>query len=158
MLDIKLINAVEEARILGIFKAFCENNDSVELKARIRNILAISKNPINTIKEIIKREQKILLNELESKRVYELILAFLNKKSFRSSIDKETKASMLITQKHKCAICDCNIDTNYHLDHIVPFKYVGDNLENNLQLLCQKCNEAKKDSLDYQIKYLLKLI
>lgn len=158
MLNTELIKTVDNARILGLFKTFCENNANAEAQRRIRNILAKSKDDKNTVKEIIKREQKVILSDFESERMLVLVNAFLKKKSFRTSIKKELKERLLIIQNYKCAICNCDIDISSHADHIVPFKYVGDYLEDNWQLLCKHCNEAKNDSLDYQIKYLLKLL
>ena len=158
MLDTMLLDAVSTARILGLFKTFCEANIEHENQRKIRNILSMSKNKHQTIKEIFKREQKVELSDAESNRMLELITAFLNKTSFRTPIDRQLKEKILHEQKNKCAICNCEIDIRAHADHIVPFKYVGDCLENNWQLLCEHCNEAKNDSLDYQIKYLLKLL
>lgn len=157
MLDTILLSAVDNARILGIFKTFCEaNNSSTSLK-RLRNILSLSKNKPNTIKEIIKRELKVELTDYEALRMCDLITAFLNKSNFRKTIEDSLKNKLLIDQNSKCAICGCDINIRAHADHIVPFKYVGDCLENNWQLLCEHCNEAKNASLDYQIRYLLKL-
>lgn len=68
------------------------------------------------------------------------------------------KNSLLITQNHKCAICNIMINESAPADHIVPFKYVGDELSDNIQMLCKKCNEKKSDSIDYQIRFLLKLV
>ncbi|MBQ6135607.1 MAG: HNH endonuclease [Bacilli bacterium] len=158
MLDTMLLDAVDTARLLGLFKTFCENNAGHESQRKIRNILSMSKNKQNTIIEIFRREQKIELNDVESERMLELVKAFLNKTSYRTPIDREVKERLLNEQKQKCAICNCEIDIRAHADHIVPFKYVGDCLEDNWQLLCEHCNEAKNDSLDYQIKYLLKLL
>lgn len=158
MIDTILLDAVDNARLLGLFKTFCESNMDTESRRRIRNILSLSKNQNYTIKEIIRREQKTELTDMESKRMLELIIAFLNKTSFRTPIEKDLKEKLLISQNFKCAICNCDINIKAHADHIVPFKYVGDSLKNNWQLLCEHCNGAKSDSLDYQIKFLLKLL
>ena len=157
MLDTNLINEFYNIRILGIFKTFCEANDNSRNRKRLRNIMTLSQNKTNTIKEIFKREYRIELNESEALRMNDLIKAFLNKSNYRKSITNSLKTKLLENQKRKCAICSCNIDIRAHADHIVPFKYVGDCLENNWQLLCKHCNEAKNDSLDYQIRHLLRL-
>lgn len=158
MLGDELLNAINEARLLGIFKNFYDNNNDYQEKKKIRNVLALSKNKKYTIIEIIKREQKVELKDIEAERMLQYIIAFLNKKDFRISIDEKRKNRLLKKQHYKCAICSCDISEKSHTDHIVPFKYVGDCLENNLQMLCKHCNEAKNDSLDYQIRFLLKLI
>lgn len=158
MIDIVLSEEIENVKVLGIFKTFCKTHEKQDDIKRIRNILSLSKNKEKTVVELIKREQNVELNKSESLRMLELIKAFINKSSYRKPIEPLLKEKLLKQQECKCAICKTNIDINAHSDHIVPFKYVGDCLENNWQLLCQRCNEAKNDSLDYQIRYILKLL
>ena len=138
MIETELFNAVADARVLGIFKTFCENITSSESKRRLKNILSLSSKKEKTIGEIILREQKVELSNSESIRMLELINAFLNKNSFRKPIEKELKKKLLVAQDCRCAICKEYIDISSHADHIVPFKYVGDCLKDNWQLLCQQ--------------------
>ena len=49
-------------------------------------------------------------------------------------------------------ICGCELGDNWskiHVDHVVPWELVGDELENNFQDLCEKCNEEKNASTNY---------
>lgn len=52
-------------------------------------------------------------------------------------------------QKHKCPFCQrSGIETEYefnemHGDHIIPWSQGGRTIEENLQMLCQKCNNTK---------------
>ena len=153
-----LLNTLEEVRILGIFKGLYESYSPIDKKKRLRNILALSSDNFFTIHEIVRREQKIELNQNELERLNDLIIAFLNKTSYRTYLPEEDKIKLLSIQDNKCAICGCDISLNHQADHIVPFKYVGDSLKNNWQMLCPHCNEKKKDSLDYQLRILLKVI
>lgn len=153
----ELNNALEESVVLGLFKAFCENNNSVDKLKRLRNIYARTLNPVKTTKQLIVNELNEELSDDYADRMTELIEAFLNKKSYRESISSDLKKKLLTKQKNKCAICGTIIDIHSHADHIVPFKYVGDELKDNLQMLCSDCNLEKNASIDYQIKYLLKL-
>ena len=153
-----ILNAIDEARILGIFKKFCETNSSSDSKLKLRNIYASSNDKITTTIKLIGHEQNLNLSYDTASRLYELITAFLKKSNFRKPLSNDEKIELLSKQKRKCAICGCDLQSTYHADHIVPFKYVGDELENNWQLLCSYCNERKSDSIDYQIKYLLNLI
>ena len=52
---------------------------------------------------------------------------------------------LLAVQKGKCAECRKGIKGGYHVDHIVPLIKGGTNWPNNLQLLCQRCNNKKYD-------------
>lgn len=156
--SIELKDAIDTARLLGIFKDICMNNLDVASKSRLRNILYNSSNKVEMIKKMVANNYNETLDDMDCKKLIELIEAFLNKMSFRKIIHKSVKEDLLLKQENKCAICNCDIDITAHADHIVPFKYVGDELENNLQMLCRDCNEKKKTSLDYQIRYLLKLL
>ena len=52
-------------------------------------------------------------------------------------------------QQHKCPCCQKNgIDTEYAFeemegDHIIPWSKGGRTVEDNLQMLCKKCNNDK---------------
>ena len=130
-----LLDSIEEAKILGIFKNVCNDYSNSVEKNKLRNILAVSPDKYNTIKQIMIRKYSVDMNDQQIERMLELIRAFLKKSDYRK-----------------------NIDISSHADHIVPFKYVGDELDDNLQMLCGTCNEKKSDSIDYQIRYLLKLV
>ena len=55
-------------------------------------------------------------------------------------------------QEHKCPLCQKDgIETEYTFDemqgdHIIPWSKGGKTIETNLQMLCQKCNNTKRDS------------
>ena len=55
------------------------------------------------------------------------------------------------SQGHKCPLCVANgIYTEYAFedmegDHIIPWSKGGHTTDNNLQMLCKKCNAAKSD-------------
>jgi len=44
-----------------------------------------------------------------------------------------------------------------HVDHIIPWKLVGDELEDNYQDLCDTCNECKSAHTDYIFKSMINL-
>lgn len=74
------------------------------------------------------------------------IRAFCKKKSTRATISLEIKRQLLDHQNHKCALCGNDITLlNMHVDHIIPWDYVGDELEDNLQGLCSDCNQHKSN-------------
>ena len=152
------LGVLEEADVLIMFKAFCEKNSTTADLQRWRNIFYRTSNPLMAISAMINRDFDSALSDNETKRLYELITAYLRKSNYRKSIDESVKKPLLIKQGFKCSICDIPIDIHAHADHIVPFTYVGDELEDNLQMLCSDCNLKKNADLFYQIKYLRGLV
>ena len=72
----------------------------------------------------------------------------------RKPIDKNQRASLLKKTKNRCACCGCDIeDDSCHIDHIIPFSWVGDQLYSNYQPLCDDCNWMKSDDPLFMIKY-----
>lgn len=84
------------------------------------------------------------------------LLAFYRKKDTRIIHPPKVREELLHQQHCRCAICDCTITADDELDHIIPWKYVGDELANNLQLLCFNCNRSKKASPLFQLRMLLR--
>lgn len=46
-------------------------------------------------------------------------------------------------QNGRCAYCRIKVGKKYHVDHIVAVSKGGSNGRNNLQILCQPCNQTK---------------
>ena len=156
--DQKIKITIQEVLLLSLFKSFCEKNEDKKAKQRLRNIYSRSPNPLATTKNLILNDLKEDISDDETQKLYPMIIAFLNKKSYRNTIPDFIKTSLLKKQNYKCAICGKIIDIHAHADHTVPFKYVGDELENNYQMLCTNCNLKKNASIDFQIRFLLKTV
>ena len=156
--DERIKNCIQEVLLLSLFKSFCEKNEAKESKQRLRNIYSRSQNHLETTKNLIINELQEELADDDAKKLYPMIIAFLNKSSHRKSIPDSVKLSLLKKQNNRCAICGKEIDIHAHADHSVPFKYVGDELENNYQMLCTSCNLKKNASIDFQIRFLLKSV
>lgn len=59
-------------------------------------------------------------------------------------LSKDITVKLLLFQKGRCRICKIKlVGVKYHLDHIVPIAKGGLNVDGNIQLLCQKCNQSK---------------
>lgn len=59
---------------------------------------------------------------------------------------------LLVSQKNKCVCCKTNLSkVEYHLDHIMPLSLGGENVDNNVQILCKSCNLSKhaKHPIDF---------
>jgi 5-methylcytosine-specific restriction endonuclease McrA len=46
-------------------------------------------------------------------------------------------------QRGKCAYCRVNLGKKYHVDHVHALSRGGSNTRDNLQVLCQPCNQTK---------------
>ena len=72
--------------------------------------------------------------------------AAMEKRDRRKPITEDIKKDLLKKQNGKCQICKCPIDmTNLHVDHIIPWDFVGDELHDNFQGLCTDCNLGKSN-------------
>jgi 5-methylcytosine-specific restriction endonuclease McrA len=55
---------------------------------------------------------------------------------------------LLEKQNYKCGIClACLHEKGYHADHVMPISKGGSNWIENIEMLCPKCNLAKRDKL-----------
>lgn len=55
-------------------------------------------------------------------------------------------SSIYARQNGLCVYCDADLSLGYHVDHIMPIALGGSNWPDNLQCLCQKCNQSKNKS------------
>lgn len=143
--------------ILGVFEAVCKDikkhGKKIEEKVRF---MKYSDDKIAATKNIIKRYVGCTLSENEYKKLSELLIAFFRAGAPRKNFDDSFRENLTQKQNCKCAICGKNITSHdAHLDHIVPWDYVGDNLDNNYQMLCETCNTRKGTSTYFEMSMLL---
>ncbi len=142
LMDNGLSNTRHSEKVIMTFIDFCEKNSSSASKKKIRDKLYTTYDRTKSIQNICLYMGHTLTEE-ESKEMDLLIRANLNKSTFRNPVATRTKRDLLKRQNYRCACCDCMIDVHAHADHIIPFKYVGDELEDNFQMLCAECNHRK---------------
>lgn len=67
------------------------------------------------------------------------------------TLSKGLAAKLFKLQKGKCACCGEPLGEKYHLDHVMPIKLGGLNIDANIQLLRDVCNMKKsaKHPIDY---------
>jgi len=81
------------------------------------------------------------LEKLFSEFVCNELIAYGKVKVRRSAIGEELREKIL--KKHNYQCVECGSKENLVLDHIVPFSKNGLSVEENLQVLCKKCNLQK---------------
>ena len=66
-------------------------------------------------------------------------------------LSKNIVEILMKKQKGKCACCFTPLNDDFHLDHIMPIKLGGENIDSNIQLLHSACNVRKnaKHPVDY---------
>lgn len=141
--------------LMGIFESICKEikrqNTKVEELSRFRR----NKDHLFVTKKIVERYAGCRLSEEEYDLMYQLLRAFFRKKDFREDIPITIKRNLLESQDYKCPFCKRTINlTNSHLDHIIPWDFVGDELDNNYQMLCVRCNERKGTSAYFGLSML----
>lgn len=139
------------------FQSICEilRDDKAE-SIRWLSLSRQMQHPTEFARKITKELCQCQLDEHSYSLLGEWLLAFYRKKEHRIIYPEKIRRDLLHQQQGRCAICGCPIDIKSELDHIIPWKYVGDELEDNLQLLCFKCNRSKKASPLYQLRMLLR--
>ena len=160
--DEQIREEYQKSFMLNLFRKICVKmrNDST-YKAKIQNLFRESFNKNMTVQLIVKREFDYDLTIEEAEIMYKWFDAHLKKSNRRKTIPLSVKLELLKKQNGKCAVCGENLgldNSKIHVDHIIPWTLVGDELEDNYQDLCDTCNECKSASTDYIFKNLIKLI
>lgn len=95
-----------------------------------------NKDKINTLNAKWKKLNPDIVNAYNQKR------RSIKKKS-GGSFTKYDLKKIFISQMGKCACCDKDISSKYHIDHIKPLAKGGSNWPENIQLLSPACNLQK---------------
>lgn len=160
--DDQIREEYQKSFMLNMFRKICVKmrNDST-YKSKIQTLFRESYNKTLTVQLIIKREFDYDLSQTESETMYKWFDAHFKKSNRRKNIPLSVKIELYKKQNGKCAVCGEKLGTDnskIHVDHIIPWTLVGDELEDNYQDLCDTCNECKSASTDYIFKNLIKLI
>lgn len=146
--------------LLNIFERICkylqkENNMEI-LKSKLRK-LDTPFEELLEYKKLVKKIVDIDLSDSEIKYMQKLVSAFLNKTKTRWTLSEDMRRNILKSQNFKCKYCGNDISVNNCIDHVIAFKYVGDELIDNYQGLCNRCNEHKRDNLYIFFDSILKM-
>ena len=149
--------------LLTMFKKMCVKMNSDALyRQRIRNLYRQTSDRIMTTRILIQKEYDVCLSDSESAMVTLWFLANFRKKTRRNSkyTCETVKKELWERQNGKCPSCGELLGRDWskiHVDHIIPFVLVGDELEDNYQDLCEVCNECKSARVDYLFGKLTKI-
>lgn len=142
--------------LLSVFEIICLKMKDNSIRQDILSLFHTSKDYIKTVENIIKKYTGCIISEEESKIIFNWLVAYFRKNGKRKDYGKIFKEEMLKKQNYRCKICGKSIEyKDSELDHIIPWDFVGDELDDNLQMLCNDCNERKGRSIDFQFKMLL---
>lgn len=162
ILDKRVLEEYKKTFLLNIFKKICiKMKSDSDYSIRINNIFKQSYNRIETIQVLVKREFLCELTEEQAELMDTWFVANQKKKLTRNRLSLELKKKLYANQQGKCAICEELLGNEWskiHIDHIIPWTLVGDELENNYQDLCETCNECKSSRIDYMFNKILKLV
>ena len=151
-----------KAFLLNMFqKLVSQMNKNEDYKKRILTLCRQTKDFNGAVRTIYLKEFDYELDSEELDLMAKWMNAYRKKQQVRKAISKDLKKALCEKQGNRCAICNqllSEIDSQIHVDHIVPWVLVGDELEDNYQALCETCNACKSSKTDYIFKSLLKLV
>ena len=129
-----------------IFKEICKKMKSdPDFYCQVKKTF-FSKKDLKAAEMVVRRTCHCSLPEEDISWMAEWLKAFFSKRDKRRAIGVDEKRQLLHKQNLRCAICGAPIDEKTaHVDHIIPWDYVGDNLCDNLQGLCSNCNQTKSN-------------
>ncbi|MEW4329177.1 HNH endonuclease signature motif containing protein [Rossellomorea marisflavi] len=151
-----LLGKMYENMLLSVFETIClEMKDNSVRKAVLSNIRKAS-HPELYVQRLAFEMSCCDLSNDECNKLLGWLVAYFRKSGIRKKYPKSVRDGLLIQQDFKCNICGKDIGTNKsELDHIIPWDYVGDEIADNLQLLCCNCNERKGKSIYFQLNMYL---
>lgn len=126
----------------------------------IRNIYKESTDKNITTRVILKQYFNYDASDEDTKLMTIWITAHFNKSERRKGFSEDFKRNLLEKQNGKCAVCGESLGNDFsrmHVDHVIPWVLVGDELPDNYQYLCSFCNESKSCRTDFIFKNLLNL-
>lgn len=95
------------------------------------------------------------LSDKEAQWLSRCIQAHFRKKSVRRVVIQSQMERLARQQENRCPCCGRDfhkIGAAAQADHMIPWEFVGDELEGNLRLLCEDCNRNRGDRPEYILK------
>ena len=147
---------LHQTMILGVFEVLCKDIKKAKSKVEEKEKYRKSMDKVAVTKRIVKKYAGCSLEEEDYEEVSRLLRAFFVKSNTRKQFDVNYRKNLIELQNHRCNICGKKINIKEaHLDHIIPWDYVGDEIEDNYQMLCEICNKRKGTSAYFEISMML---
>ena len=152
----------KKALLLNMFKKIVVRiNKDCTFRSSIRKLFSQSTNREATVKAIIRNNLNFDLDDDDCKLMLQWFEKKKKKSNQRKPISLDLKEKLYKKQNGICLVCGEPLEKEMkyvHVDHIIPWMLVGDELKDNYQCLCQTCNECKSARTDYMFRNLVKLI
>jgi len=152
-----LYNAVHKDILESVLSEICEymkENDSSYIS--IKKIYYRSADDIEAIRQIVRNICHLSLPKNDLEWLNNCVKAFMKKKTHRKQFSNALRQELWNKQGRKCRICGKEILVeDGHIDHVVPWDYVGDELDNNYQVLCTDCNLHKSNHVALAVHLLI---
>ncbi|MDN3439967.1 HNH endonuclease [Planococcus sp. APC 3900] len=146
-----ILNSLFEELIKYIKKNTLEN----KVKLSIQNAYSI-REELFILSDLLKEFTPLSINSDQLEFLLINLKAYFSKSNYRTPLPTKIKTDILERQSLKCNYCSKKISLdNAHFDHIIAFKWVGDELTDNFQGLCIDCNLAKGVNTFYALKSFL---
>lgn len=138
--------------LISTFATMVKEIDSAGAWQSVKDKFRQSSDHRHVIRLLVKKYIGGVYRDEDYRLLYRLLDARLRKKEQRISYPESTKEDLLRKQNHRCCICGGELQhDNAELDHVVPWSLVGDELKDNLQMLCVTCNRRKNATIDYAL-------
>lgn len=156
-----LIHEYKRTFLLNMFQKICSKmSKDEEYKKHIMTLLRQTSDIKSMVNTIVLQECGYALDSDENDFMSTLFDAYRRKKSVRKTIPIEVKKRLCQEQGGICPSCGQQLGADWskiHVDHIIPWVLVGDELQNNYQALCETCNECKNSKIDFIFKKMINL-
>ena len=138
--------------VLSTFATLVKEIDEAEAWDNVRERYRTFPDHIHVTKLLITKYVGGHFHEREYEKFYRLMEAHLRKKGQRKPYPESIRESLVEKQNRRCNICGRAISSSSsELDHVIPWSLVGDELEDNLQMLCKTCNRRKSATVTYAL-------
>ncbi len=152
-----LCDALHSDILESILSEICEYmkaNDSSYIS--MKRIYYRCTDDIDAIRQIVRNICHLSLPEQDLRWLNKCVKAFMKKKPHRKQLSNALRQELWNKQEKKCRLCGKEIlAEDGHIDHIVPWDYVGDELDNNYQVLCPDCNYHKSNHVALAVHLLI---